>query len=227
MKRQGDKGKYEAFKRKHKLARRNVGTEESVDKLFFLELEDLKSWLSTDHIDAYISLLAKKWDSDPDNFRHSLVLMSSEFYIGLNMVVVTDRDEDNHGGCIHKEPDGYWIVCKVNLLDRNISICDPIRAKKKSNHGERFKQVMPFRRMLPSTELGFDDEDEDYEAVSDGSKLDTVLSMVKEIKEWTEMLHKRMDLFEAELRHYRDDVADIRKELRLRSYHRSRPASSA
>ncbi|KAI9178437.1 hypothetical protein LWI28_026463 [Acer negundo] len=90
-----------------------------------------------------------------------------------------------------------------------------------------FSLLPTLHRTTLGTELGFDDEDEDYEAVSDGSKLDTVLSMVKEIKEWTEMLHKRMDLFEAELRHYRDDVADIRKELRLRSYHRSRPASSA
>ena len=76
-------------------------------------------------------------------------------------------------------------------------------------------------------ELGSDDDDEDYEAVSGGSKLDQVLSIVKEIKERTEMLHKRMDLFEAELRHQRDDAAEIRKELRLRPYHRRRPASSA
>ena len=76
-------------------------------------------------------------------------------------------------------------------------------------------------------ELGSDDEDDDYEEVSGGSKLDQVLSTVKEIKERTEMLHKRMDLFEAELRHHRDDAADIRKELRLRPYHRRRPASSA
>ncbi|KAK0607561.1 hypothetical protein LWI29_016761 [Acer saccharum] len=49
-------------------------------------------------------------------------------------------------------------------------------------------------------ELGFD-EDEDYEGVSGGSKLDQVLSTVKEIKERTEMRHKRMDLFEAKLQH--------------------------
>ncbi|KAK0608011.1 hypothetical protein LWI29_024093 [Acer saccharum] len=77
------------------------------------------------------------------------------------------------------------------------------------------------------TSGGSDDEDDDYEDVSSGSKLDQVLSTVKEIKERTEMLHKRMDLFEAELRHHRDDAADIRKELRLRPYHRRRPASSA
>ncbi|KAK1569288.1 hypothetical protein Q3G72_034988 [Acer saccharum] len=76
-------------------------------------------------------------------------------------------------------------------------------------------------------QLGSDDEDDDYEDASGGSKLDQVLSTVKEIKERTEMLHKRMDLFEAELRHHRDDTADIRKELRLRPYHRRRPASSA
>ncbi|KAI9201733.1 hypothetical protein LWI28_028275 [Acer negundo] len=42
-KRQADKGKYEAFKRKQKPARRNVGTEEYVDQSFFLELEDPKN----------------------------------------------------------------------------------------------------------------------------------------------------------------------------------------
>ncbi|KAI9200594.1 hypothetical protein LWI28_010253 [Acer negundo] len=73
-------------------------------------------------------------------------------------------------------------------------------------------------------ELGSDDEtDEDYKGVS---KLDQVLSTVKEIIEGTEFLHKRMDLFEAELRHQGDDAADIRKELCLRLYHRRRPASS-
>ncbi|KAK4847674.1 hypothetical protein QYF36_004534 [Acer negundo] len=54
-----------------------------------------------------------------------------------------------------------------------------------------------------------------------------VLSTVKEIKERTKMLHKRMDLIKAELRHQRDDTAGIRKELRLKPYHRRRPASSA
>ena len=78
-----------------------------------------------------------------------------------------------------------------------------------------------------AAELSSDDEDEDYEGVSGGSKLDQILSTVKEIKEQTERLHKRMDLFEAALRHQRDDAADIRQELRLRPYHRRRPASSA
>ncbi|KAK4849572.1 hypothetical protein QYF36_026257 [Acer negundo] len=73
-------------------------------------------------------------------------------------------------------------------------------------------------------ELGSDYEtDEDYKDVS---KLDQVLSIVKEINERTKLLHKRMDLFEAELRHQRDDAADIRKKLCLRPYHRRRPASS-
>ncbi|KAK3222171.1 hypothetical protein Dsin_009196 [Dipteronia sinensis] len=48
------------------------------------------------------------------------------------------------------EPDGHWILCKVDLLDRHISICDPTGAKKQNNQGERFRQVMPLRRLLPS-----------------------------------------------------------------------------
>ena len=52
--------------------------------------------------------------------------------------------------CCVGEPDGHWILCKVDLLDRHISLCDPTGAKKKSNHGERFKQVMPLTRLLPS-----------------------------------------------------------------------------
>ncbi|KAK2663514.1 hypothetical protein Ddye_002088 [Dipteronia dyeriana] len=41
-----DKRKYKAFKKKNKTVRQNVGTEESVDHSFFLELEDPKQWLS-------------------------------------------------------------------------------------------------------------------------------------------------------------------------------------
>ncbi|TXG48668.1 hypothetical protein EZV62_024543 [Acer yangbiense] len=100
-KRAQEKRKYEEFKKKKTPLRRNVGTEESVDKSFFVELEDPKTWLSTDHIDAYMSLLAKRMESDPDEYRHSFVLLSSEFY-------------------------------------------------KKKNPFERFRQVMPLRRLLPS-----------------------------------------------------------------------------
>ncbi|KAK3198578.1 hypothetical protein Dsin_021993 [Dipteronia sinensis] len=99
-----DKGKYEAFKRKLKPARRNVGTEESADKSFFLELEDPKKWLSTD-------------------------------------LCVP---------CCVGEPDGHWILCKVDLLDWHISIFDPTGAKKKNIQVERFSQLMPLRRLLPS-----------------------------------------------------------------------------
>ncbi|TXG56764.1 hypothetical protein EZV62_018077 [Acer yangbiense] len=126
MKREGQKQKYEAFKRKTKLVRRNVGTEESVDQSFFLELEQPKNWLFTDHIDAYMSLLAKRRESESENFRHSLVLLSSEFYLLIP--------------CCVGEPDGHWILCKVDLLDRHISICDPTGAKKKSNYGAKYHE---------------------------------------------------------------------------------------
>ena len=82
-KREGDKGKYEAFKRKQKPTRfvvvniafqmvsfimnkivtiwcvyvyfrRNVGTEESVDQSFFFELEKPDNWLSTDVSKHYV-----------------------------------------------------------------------------------------------------------------------------------------------------------------------------
>ncbi|KAK0572397.1 hypothetical protein LWI29_031051 [Acer saccharum] len=187
-KREGEKHKYEAFKRKTKPVRRNVGTEESVDQSFFLELEDSNNWLSTDHIDEYMSLLEKSRESDPENFRHSFVLMSSEFYIKLNVewkrIIEADKEAESsfdalgfecppdwiEYGCGDRpgwgqpwwlytqllilcyvgEPDGHWILCKVDLLDRHISICDLTRAKKKSNHGEHYKQVMPLRRLLPS-----------------------------------------------------------------------------
>ncbi|KAI9160554.1 hypothetical protein LWI28_009322 [Acer negundo] len=82
-KRAQDNRKYEEFKKKKNPIRQNVGTEESVDKYFFMELEDPKTWLSTDHIDAYMSLLAKRMESDPEKYRHSFVLLSSEFYVCL------------------------------------------------------------------------------------------------------------------------------------------------
>ncbi|KAK0577975.1 hypothetical protein LWI29_003153 [Acer saccharum] len=45
----------------------------------------------------------------------------------------------------------HWILCKVNLLDRHIGIFDPTASKKsKKNPFERFRQVMPLRRLLPS-----------------------------------------------------------------------------
>ncbi|KAI9200850.1 hypothetical protein LWI28_014083 [Acer negundo] len=52
--------------------------------------------------------------------------------------------------CYVGELDGHWILCKVDLLDCHISICDLTGAKKNSSHDERFKQVMPFRRLLLS-----------------------------------------------------------------------------
>ncbi|TXG48291.1 hypothetical protein EZV62_027585 [Acer yangbiense] len=90
----GDMGrKYEAFKRKTKPVRQNMGTEESVDQSFFLELEEPNNWFSTDHIDAYMSL------SKPKNFRHSLVLMSSEFYTKLNVewkrIIEADKEAES------------------------------------------------------------------------------------------------------------------------------------
>ncbi|TXG61149.1 hypothetical protein EZV62_012512 [Acer yangbiense] len=140
------------------------------------------------HIDAYMSLLAKRRESKPENFRHSLVLLSSEFYTKLNVewksIIEADKEAESSfdvlgfecpadwieygcGGrpgwgqpwwlytqllipCCVGEPDGHWILCKVDLLDRHISICDPTGAKKKSNYGERFKQVMPLRQLIPS-----------------------------------------------------------------------------
>ncbi|KAK0601324.1 hypothetical protein LWI29_023204 [Acer saccharum] len=186
-KREGQKQKYEAFKKKTKSVRRNVGTEEAVEQSFFFELEEPETNYST-HIDAYMSLLAKRRESDPDNFRHSLVLLSSEFYTKLNVewksIIEADKEAETSfdvlgfdcppdwieygcGGrpgwgqpwwlytqllipCCVGEPDGHWILCKVDLLDRHISICDPTGAKKKSNYGERFKQVMPLRQLIPS-----------------------------------------------------------------------------
>ena len=52
--------------------------------------------------------------------------------------------------CCVGEPDGHWILCKVNLLDRHIGIFDPTGSKKKNMPFERFKQVMALRRLLPS-----------------------------------------------------------------------------
>ncbi|KAK0588810.1 hypothetical protein LWI29_005803 [Acer saccharum] len=40
---------------------------------------------SIQHINEYMSLLAKRRESDPDDYRHSLILMSSEFYTKLNV----------------------------------------------------------------------------------------------------------------------------------------------
>ncbi|TXG62180.1 hypothetical protein EZV62_013543 [Acer yangbiense] len=188
-KRAQEKRKYEEFKKKKTPLRRNVGMEESVDKSFFVELEDQKTWLSTDHIDAYMTLLAKRMESDPDEYRHSFVLLSSEFYtkvkVEWNRIIEADNEagssfdaleyecpEDwieygrgNRPGwgrpwwlytqllipCCVGEPDGHWILCKVNLLDRHIGIFDPTATKKKKkNPFERFRQVMPLRRLLPS-----------------------------------------------------------------------------
>ncbi|TXG62584.1 hypothetical protein EZV62_009578 [Acer yangbiense] len=188
-KRAQEKRKYEEFKKKKTPLRRNVGTEESVDKSFFVELEDPKTWLSTDHIDAYMSLLAKRMESDPDEYRHSFVLLSSEFYTKVKVEWNRIIEADNEAGssfdaleyecsedwieygrgnrlgwgrpwwlytqllipCCVGEPDGHWILCKVNLLDRHIGIFDPTATKKKKkNPFERFRQVMPLRRLLPS-----------------------------------------------------------------------------
>ncbi|KAK2633880.1 hypothetical protein Ddye_028672 [Dipteronia dyeriana] len=192
---QQDKSKYDQFKKKAKAARRNVGTEESVDKSFFMELEDPTKWLSTNHVDAYMSYLAKRWESDPDNYRHSLVLLSSEFYISiehaytkLNLawkkILETDNEAEssfdalvfqcpqdwieygfgNRPGwgqpwwlytqlCVPScvgEPDGHWILCKVDLLDHHITVFDPTGVKTKSIQVERFRQLMPLRQLLPS-----------------------------------------------------------------------------
>ncbi|KAK2643815.1 hypothetical protein Ddye_019010 [Dipteronia dyeriana] len=173
---QQDKSKYDQFKKKAKATRRNVGTEEFVDKSFFMELEDPTKWLSTDHVDAYMSYLAKRRESDPDNYRHSLVLISSEFYTKLNLawkkILETDNEAEssfdalafqcpqeieygfgNRPGwgqpwwlytqlCVHccvEEPDGHWILCKVDLLDHHITIFDPTGAKIKSIQVERFR----------------------------------------------------------------------------------------
>ncbi|KAK4834330.1 hypothetical protein QYF36_020886 [Acer negundo] len=187
-KRAQDKHKYEEFKKKKNSIMRNMGTEESVNKSFFMELEDPKTWLSTDHIDAYMSLLAKRMESDPEEYRHSFVLLSSEFYTKVKVEWNRIIEADNEAGssfnaveyecpadwieyglgnrpgwgrpwwlytqllisCCVGEPDGHWILCKVNLLDHHIGIFDPTAIRKKKNPFERFKQVMPLQRLLPS-----------------------------------------------------------------------------
>ncbi|KAK0600104.1 hypothetical protein LWI29_011636 [Acer saccharum] len=141
------------------------------------------------HIDAYMSLLAKRMESDPDEYRHSFVLLSSEFYTKVKVEWNRIIEADNEAGssfdaleyecpedwieygrgkrpgwgrpwwlytqllipCCVGEPDGHWILCKVNLLDRHIGIFDPTTTKKnKKNPFERFRQVRPLRRLLPS-----------------------------------------------------------------------------
>ncbi|KAI9153912.1 hypothetical protein LWI28_018337 [Acer negundo] len=187
-KRAQDKHKYEEFKKKKNSIMRNMGTEESVNKSFFMELEDPKTWLSTDHIDAYMSLLAKRMESDPEEYRHSFVLLSSEFYTKVKVEWNRIIEADNEAGssfnaveyecpadwieyglgnrpgwgrpwwlytqllisCCVGEPDGHWILCKVNLLDHHIGIFDPTAIRKKKNPFERFRQVMPLQRLLPS-----------------------------------------------------------------------------
>ncbi|TXG60736.1 hypothetical protein EZV62_012099 [Acer yangbiense] len=196
-KREGQKQKYEAFKRKKKLVIRNVGTEEFVDQSFFLELEQPKNWLSTDHIDVYMSLLVKRRESEPENFRHSLVLLSSEFYTKLNVewqrIIEADKEakssfdvlgfecppdwiEYGCGGrpgwgqpwwlytqllipCYVGEPDGHWILCKVDLLDRHISICDPTGAKKKSNYGVKYHEEYAETAIVKSADWNWGQKD--------------------------------------------------------------------
>ncbi|KAI9160125.1 hypothetical protein LWI28_005316 [Acer negundo] len=45
---------------------------------------------------------------------------------------------------------GEPVLCQVNLLDHHIGIFDLIATMKKKNPFERFRQVMPLRRLLPS-----------------------------------------------------------------------------
>ncbi|KAK2662226.1 hypothetical protein Ddye_000800 [Dipteronia dyeriana] len=111
---QQDNSKYDQFKRKAKPARRNVGTKESVDKSFFMELEDPTKWFSTDHVDAYMSYLAKRRESDPpDNYRHSLVLLSSKFYAKLNLawkkILKTDNEAESSFDALAFECPQDWI----------------------------------------------------------------------------------------------------------------------
>ncbi|KAK2649184.1 hypothetical protein Ddye_016673 [Dipteronia dyeriana] len=157
-----------------------------------MELEDPKKWLSTDifihslvfvnqHVDAYMSYLAKRRESDPDNYRHSLVLLSSEFYVSIEHAYILETDNEvessfdalafqcpqdwieygfgNRSGwgqpwwlyaqlcvpCCVGEPDGHWILCKVDLLDHHITIFYPTGAKTKSIQVERFRKLMPLR----------------------------------------------------------------------------------
>ncbi|KAK0580008.1 hypothetical protein LWI29_034962 [Acer saccharum] len=91
----------------------NVGTEESVDQSFFLELEKLNNWSSTDHIDAYMSLLAKRRESEPENFKHILVLLSSEFYTKLNVewkrIIEADKEAESSFDILGFECPPDWI----------------------------------------------------------------------------------------------------------------------
>ncbi|TXG52690.1 hypothetical protein EZV62_021859 [Acer yangbiense] len=112
-KRAQDKRKYEDFKKRKTPTQRNVGTEESVDKSFFMELEDPKTWLSTDHVNAYMSLLAKRMESDPDEYRHSFVILSSEFYrkvkVEWNRIIEADNEAGSSFDALEYECPADWI----------------------------------------------------------------------------------------------------------------------
>ncbi|KAK2638395.1 hypothetical protein Ddye_026190 [Dipteronia dyeriana] len=153
---QQDMSKYDQFKRKAKLARRNVRIDESVDKSFFMELEDPTKWLSTD---TKLNLAWKKileTDNEDESSFDALAFECLQEWIdygfgnrpgwGQHWWLYTQL----YVPCCVGEPDGHWILCKVDLLDHHITIFDPIGAKTKSIQVEHFRQLMLLRRLLSS-----------------------------------------------------------------------------
>ncbi|KAK2644973.1 hypothetical protein Ddye_020168 [Dipteronia dyeriana] len=152
---QQDKSKYDQFKKKAKAARRNVGTEESIDKSFFMELEDPTKWLSTD---TKLNLALKKILETENEAESSFDALAFQF--PQDWIEYGFGNRPGWGQpwwlytqlcvpCCVGEPDGHWILCKVDLLDHQITIFDPTRAKTKSIQVQYFRQLMPLRREKP------------------------------------------------------------------------------
>ncbi|KAK2658172.1 hypothetical protein Ddye_004705 [Dipteronia dyeriana] len=119
---QQDKSKYDQFKRKAKPARYVIVNLSSVQLTFiFIHLLVFMK----QHVDAYMSNLAKRQESDLDNYRYSLILLSSEFYDWI------DYSYGNRPGW--RQP--WWLYTQ---------------SKDKINSSHAFQATNALRRLLPS-----------------------------------------------------------------------------
>ncbi|KAK2638661.1 hypothetical protein Ddye_026456 [Dipteronia dyeriana] len=62
------------------VVKREVSNLPGVLRSLMQEIQSTRGQSNQEHVDAYMSYLAKRQESDLNNYRHNLVLLSSEFY---------------------------------------------------------------------------------------------------------------------------------------------------
>ncbi|WRX24585.1 Ulp1 protease family [Theobroma cacao] len=169
---------YEAFKKK-KFERRNVGILRDQGADFFITLEDPNEEMTSEHIDACLSLLCKRMTGpksklyttcacmvDTIFFINTIRMLHTEFpiedarakmqipdelqgYVEGERPMYAKKWEDADFILAPCNVGGHWVVGKIDLMRWTIKVVDSTRTSDAKDNGVRAGQMTPLTTMMP------------------------------------------------------------------------------